>query len=220
MLTRSSVHPPISSAITSQPMLFDSIELKGIATPYHRDEEIFAETDPAEYVFKVISGSVRSCRLLSDGRRQINGFYLPGDIFGLELGSSHSNFAEAVGESLILRVRKSAVLKVAERDQEIAWKLLSVTSAELGRSRTHGLLLVTTARERIAGFLLDMAERVAGSGSLELPMSRQDIADYLGLTIETVSRTLTQLAQSSKIQLIKARRIVLNDQAALSALNG
>ena len=205
--------------MASQPILFDSIELKGIAAPYHRDEEIFAEGEPAEYVFKVISGSVRSYRLLSDGRRQIDGFYLPGDVFGLELGSSHSSFAEAVGECRILRVRKSSVLKAAERDREIAWKLLSVTNAELRRSRTHGLLLVKTARERIAGFLLDMAERIAGSGPIELPMSRQDIADYLGLTIETVSRMLTQLAQSSKIQLIKARQIVLNDQAALTALN-
>jgi CRP/FNR family nitrogen fixation transcriptional regulator len=81
------------------------------------------------------------------------------------------------------------------------------------------MLLVKSARERLAAFLLEMAGRMTDKGSVELPMSRQDIADYLGLTIETVSRTLTQLAQSSKIKLVKARQVVLQDRNALAVLN-
>ena len=127
------------------------------------------------------------------------GFYLPSDIFGLELGPSHSNFAEAVGECLILRVRKTAVLRAAERDQEIAWKLLSATNAELSRFRMHGLLLVKTAGERIAGFLLE-AERIASNGSLELPMSRQDIAGAVAtLSTSTASLILSDRRTSSDL---------------------
>ena len=103
----------------------------------------------------------------------------------------HSNSAEAIDKATILVVRRSSVFNTAESNSEVARHLWSITAAELKRSQNHALLLIKTAKERIAAFLLDMAERLAGKGFVELPMSRQDIADYLGLTIETVSRTLT-----------------------------
>jgi CRP/FNR family transcriptional regulator, nitrogen fixation regulation protein len=217
------LHPSLpkvaAPAVASQPMLFGSPELKGIAIPFSRNEEIFGEGEAAEFVYKVLSGSVRSYRLLSDGRRQISGFYLPGDIFGVEFGEEHCSSAEAVGDCSLLLVKRSSLLKLAERDHGIGSRLLSVIVAELKRSRSHGLLLIKSAQERLAAFLLEMAERLAGNGAVELPMSRQDIADYLGLTIETVSRTLNQFAQSSMIQLVASRQIVLRNQLLLSEMN-
>jgi CRP/FNR family nitrogen fixation transcriptional regulator len=94
-----------------------------------------------------------------------------------------------------------------------------MTSQELTRSQNHALLLIKSAQERLAAFLLEMAERIMGKGAVELPMSRQDIADYLGLTIETVSRTLTQFAGASTIELVASRRIVLRNRSALRQLN-
>jgi CRP/FNR family transcriptional regulator, nitrogen fixation regulation protein len=216
---RPSLSKVAGPAVTSQPMLFDSAELKGIAMPFSSNEEVFGEGEPAEFVYKVLSGSVRSYRLLSDGRRQINGFYLPGDIFGVEFGEEHCSSAEALSNCSLLLVKRRILLKLAERDNAIGAQLLSVIAAELKRSRAHGLLLIKSAQERLAAFLLEMAERLAGNGAVELPMSRQDIADYLGLTIETVSRTLSQFAQSSMIQLVASRQIVLRNQLLLSEMN-
>ena len=101
----------------------------------------------------------------------------------------------------------------------MARELWALTARELGRVQNHMLVLVKNAQERIAMFLLEMAARAPGADSVELPMSRQDIADYLGLTIETVSRTLTQLEHDSSIALTSSRRIVLRNRAALTRLN-
>jgi CRP/FNR family nitrogen fixation transcriptional regulator len=95
-----------------------------------------------------------------------------------------------------------------------------MTCRELRIVQDHILLLIKTAKERVAAFLLEMAERVPGGGQVELPMSRQDIADYLGLTIETVSRTLTELARAAAIELPTTRRVVLRNRAALAKLHG
>jgi len=199
--------------------LFGSLELIGTAMPFGRNAEIYGEGEPAEYVYKVIDGAVRTYQMLSDGRRQISGFYLPGDVFGLESGEEHASSAEAIADSSILLVRRSLVFKAAERDTGVARRLWSLTAGELRRSQLHALLLIKSAQERLAAFLLDMAGRLPAKHAVELPMSRQDIADYLGLTIETVSRTLTQLAESSVIQLIASRRIVLRNKSMLSELN-
>jgi CRP/FNR family transcriptional regulator, nitrogen fixation regulation protein len=216
---QSSVPKVLLPVLASQPMLFGSAELKGITVPFSRNEEIFGESEPAEFVYKVLSGSARSYKLLSDGRRQIDGFYLPGDIFGVEFGEEHSSSAEAVGDCSLFLVKRSSLLKLAERDSDIGAHLLSVVVAELKRSRAHGLLLVNSAQERLAAFLLEMSERLASDGAVELPMSRQDIADYLGLTVETVSRTLSQFAQSSMIQLVASRQVVLHNRSMLTELN-
>ena len=116
-------------------------------------------------------------------------------------------------------VRRSAVTTLAARDHSVAQQLLGMTARELGRAQNHVMLLIKTAQERVAGFLLEMADRAAGHNEVDLPMSRQDIADYLGLTIETVSRTLTYLENSAAIALPTSRRIVLRNRAALRQLN-
>jgi CRP/FNR family nitrogen fixation transcriptional regulator len=199
--------------------LGSSIEMMGAPMPFARNAEIYGENEPAEYLYKVMSGAVRTYKVLNDGRRQIGSFYLPGDVFGLEVGDEHTFSAEAVSDSKILVIKRSALVSLAARDNEVARQLWTMAAAELQRAQDHIMLLIKTAQERVAGFLLEMASRNAGSNEVELPMSRQDIADYLGLTIETVSRTLTQLENSGAIAVPASRRIVLRSRGALSRLN-
>jgi CRP-like cAMP-binding protein len=200
--------------------LSGSIELMGASMSFSRNIEIYGEGEPVEYLYKVVSGAVRTYKALSDGRRQIGAFYLPGDMFGLEYGEEHTFSAEAITDSRVLVIKRAAVLGLAARDNDVARQLWAVTGHELQRVQDHILLLVKTAQERVVSFLLEMAGRLSGSNVLELPMSRQDIADYLGLTIETVSRTLTHLEFAAAIELPSSRRIILRNRAALGRLNG
>jgi len=196
-----------------------AIELMGTRMTFGANEEIYGEGEPAEFVYKVISGAVRTSKILNDGRRQIGAFYLPGDIFGLEIGKEHQFAAEAIGKAVVRVVRRSAVVSLADRDCEAARELWTFTAGELHRVQEHMMLLVKSAQQRVAAFLLEMSERLAASDALELPMSRQDIADYLGLTIETVSRTMSQLVSESAIDLPSSRHIVLRNRGALRHLN-
>jgi len=187
---------------------------------FKRNVEIYGENEPADYLYKVISGAVRTYKVLSDGRRQIGAFYMPGDVFGLESGKQHTFSAEAVGEAKVLVIKRSALEGLAARDNDVARQLWTVTVCELQRAQEHALALIKTAEERVVGFLLEMASRIAGGNQIELPMSRQDIADYLGLTIETVSRTMTHLESAAAIELPSSRRVVLCNRVALGRLNG
>jgi CRP-like cAMP-binding protein len=198
--------------------LAGSIDLMGARMPFARNVEIYGENEPAEYLYKVISGAVRTYKVLADGRRQIGGFYLPGDVFGLEIGEQHTFSAEAITDSKILVIKRTALMTMAGRDNQIAHQLWEMTGRELRQAQDHILLLIKTAKERVVGFLLEMAARASAGNLVELPMSRQDIADYLGLTIETVSRTLSDLEGAAAIELPSARRIVLRNRAALGRL--
>jgi len=221
-MTRSSPRQPMphhSVPEMNSRSLGSSIELMGAPMPFGRNAEIYGENEPAEYLYKVVSGSVRTYKVLNDGRRQIGAFYLPGDVFGLEVGDVHTFSAEAIVNSKVLVIKRSALVNLAARDNEIARKLWTMTASELQRVQAHILLLIKTAQERVAGFLLEMASRVPVGNEIDLPMSRQDIADYLGLTIETVSRTLTQLENTAAIAVPSSRRIVLRNRAALNRLN-
>jgi CRP/FNR family transcriptional regulator, nitrogen fixation regulation protein len=140
-------------------------------------------------------------------------------VFGLDVGDVHSFSAEAITDACVLVVRRSAVTTQAARDPEVAHGLWIETANELRRTQNHLMLLIKTAQERVAAFLLEMADRSQANGAIELPMSRQDIADYLGLTIETVSRTLTLFETSAAIALPRSRRIVLRNRSALNRLN-
>jgi CRP-like cAMP-binding protein len=198
--------------------LGQSMQLMGAMMTYPRNIEIFGENEPAEYLYKVISGSVRTYKILSDGRRQVGGFYLPGDIFGLEFADEHTLSAEAINDTKVLVVKRNALNALANRDPLVAQQLFALTGRELYRVQDRILLLIKNARERVASFLLEMAERASENNTIELPMSRQDIADYLGLTIETVCRTLSALETASAIEVsASSRRIVLRDRAALAA---
>jgi CRP/FNR family nitrogen fixation transcriptional regulator len=188
--------------------------MMGAPMPFSRNVEIYGEDEPAEYIYKVVSGAVRTYRVLNDGRRQIGAFYMPGDVFGLEATDEHTFSAEAIADANVLVVKRSSVHSMAAQDGKIARQLWALTTSELGRAQIHVMLLIQSAQERVVTFLMEMARRAAGN-TIELPMSRQDIADYLGLTIETVSRTLTQLENSRAIELPSSRRVVLRNRAAL-----
>jgi CRP/FNR family transcriptional regulator, nitrogen fixation regulation protein len=198
-----------------------AVELMGASMLFPRNSEIYGENEPADYFYKVVSGTVRTYKVLADGRRQVGGFYLAGDIFGLETGDEHAFSAEAIADCKVLVIKRSALVALAARDNALASQLWTVTGRELRRVQDHILLLIKSAQERVASFLLEMAGRISAdrTNAVELPMSRQDIADYLGLTIETVSRTLTQLESTAAIELSSSRRIVLRDRSALRRLN-
>ena len=216
--------PPVSYRAFDSALEADSLAqqmgLMGAPMSYPRNTEIFGENEPADYVYKVISGSVRTYKILNDGRRQIGGFYLPGDIFGLQFADEHALSAEAITDTKVLVVKRSALNALAGRDAGVGRDLFNLTSRELRRMQNRILLLVKSAQERVASFLLEMAERASAGNIVELPMSRQDIADYLGLTIETVSRTLTCLESAAAIEVPSSRRIVLRNRSTLNRLNG
>jgi CRP/FNR family nitrogen fixation transcriptional regulator len=189
---------------------------------YRRGSEIFGEAEPADYVYQVIDGAVRSYKLLSDGRRQIGAFHLAGDIFGLENGEAHRFTAEAIVDTTVRLAKRVSLAIVAEHDAAIARDLLSMTASNLRHAEDHMLLLGRkTALERVAAFLLEMDRRLTAAGVMALPMCRRDIADYLGLTLETVSRALSVLHDKSILGFIgqSQRQIVLLDRPKLAELD-
>ena len=193
----------------------------GVSMHFARNVEIYGESEEAEYFYQVISGAVRTYKVLQDGRRQIGAFYLPGEVFGLEAGDRHAFSAEAIGDTNIRIARRSTVMAQAMRDADLAADLWAHTADGFRSAQEHMLLLGRkSAEERVASFLLDMARRESAVEVVELPMCRQDIADYLGLTIETVSRTLTHLEGKQAIELPSSRRIRLRSRASLQRLNG
>jgi CRP/FNR family transcriptional regulator, nitrogen fixation regulation protein len=181
---------------------------------FRPNEELFGEGEIADHIYKMVSGTVRSYRSLKDGRRKIDAFRLRGDTFGLEVGARRECCAEAVDEVCVVISRRRA----AVADGEAAWELWNVTTRELHRVQRHALLLVMNAQQRVASFLIEMARRLCEPEMVELPMSRQDIADYLGLTIETISRTITQFEASGLVGLPTSRQIVLRDPGALQRM--
>lgn len=219
-MARHSADPRFSSAPgrADKPVsgLKEIFRLMGARMKFERHNEIYGENEPAEYVYQVVSGAVRISKLLSDGRRQISAFGLPADVFGFDCGNEHRFSAEATVDAVVLVMKRSTIEAFAERDIHLAQELWKLATYELGRTQEHMLLLGrTNARERMVAFLRGMARRNHSANVVDLPMSRQDIADYLGLTIETVSRTLSALARAAAIGLPSSRRIVLRSHEAL-----
>ena len=189
---------------------------------YKKGTEIFGEKEPAEYVYQVKTGAVRSYKLLSDGRRQIGAFHLFGDIFGLENGGVHRFTAEAVVETTVRLIKRQTLEMVVDSDATIACSLLSMTTSNLQHAENHLLLLGrNTALERVAAFLVEMDKRLTAAGIMALPMPRRDIADYLGLTIETVSRVLSHLHGAGVLELLgkNHREIVIRDRQQLTSFD-
>jgi len=210
--------PKARRAKASPQALANVIELMGASLSVDRNAEIYGEREPSDYFYKVVKGAVRTYKVLMDGRRQIGAFYLPGEIFGLEPGEEHMFSAEAIVDTKILFIRRSVVVSLSAWDAEIARQLWTLTGRELERAQNHLLLLTKTASERVASFLLEMDARFESSDEVKLTMSRRDIADYLGLTVETVSRMLTQFEKASAIDLPSCKRIVLRNRAILKRL--
>jgi CRP/FNR family nitrogen fixation transcriptional regulator len=189
---------------------------------YSRGAEIFGESEPAKYVYQVVEGAARSYKLLSDGRRQIGAFHLVGDIFGLENGATHRFTAEAIVDTTVRLAKRLSLEHVAREDALVAHDLLSMTTSNLQHAENHMLLLGRkTSLERVAAFLLEMDGRLSAAGVMALPMSRRDIADYLGLTLETVSRALSNLHEKGFLDFLgqTQRQIVLRNRPGLAQLD-
>jgi CRP/FNR family transcriptional regulator, nitrogen fixation regulation protein len=193
------------------------IESLGLSASFMRDAEIYEENNPAEYLYKVVDGTVRTYKALSDGRRQIGAFYMPGDFFGLE-DEVRAFSAEAVTDANLVAIKRSTVIALAAEENDVARQLWVLTSRELERTRNHIRLMVESAEQRVAAFLIEMADRLDSGDDVELPMGRRDVADYLGLTVETVSRTFTHLEKMALIALPASRRVVLRNRPALAQL--
>jgi CRP/FNR family transcriptional regulator, nitrogen fixation regulation protein len=189
---------------------------------YKKGTEIYGEKEPADYVYQVKTGAARSYKLLSDGRRQIGAFHLVGDIFGLENSSQHRFTAEAIVDTTVSLIKRRSLELVADSDAMVARNLLSMTTNNLQHAEDHMLLLGRkTSLERVAAFLIEMDRRLTAAGVLALPMCRRDIADYLGLTLETVSRALSRLHELGILGFIGSnqRQIVLFDRQQLASLD-
>jgi CRP/FNR family transcriptional regulator len=229
----SSIHPAIvaqhSSAPLPQPWLErawsagsaprseDLIELirsSGQTARLERDEMLFCEGDDGEALYVILSGTVRCCKVLADGRRQIIGFYQAGDLLGLSLGDVYFYSAEAVTPVRLRRLGRVQLETMMDERPQLRRRLFSIAAGELAAAQNQMLLLGRkTARERICTFLLG---RAGSDGAVELPMSRTDIADYLGLTIETVSRTLSQLRSAGLVRMSGLSSLELTDPDRLS----
>jgi CRP/FNR family transcriptional regulator, nitrogen fixation regulation protein len=187
---------------------------------YKKEEEIYGEDEPSEYVYQVVRGAVRTYKLLSDGRRQIGAFHLPGDVFGLDHGPTHRLTAEAISDTIVRLVKRRSLEAAAASNVQVAHNLWTMTASDLRRAEDHMLLLGRkTAMERVATFLLEMDRRLAKAGMMALPMCRRDIGDYLGLTLETVSRTLSQLNDEGILMFSSARQIVLRNRQRLADMD-
>jgi CRP/FNR family nitrogen fixation transcriptional regulator len=193
----------------------------GAVQHFDPDREIFSEGANADYFFKIVSGVARTCKFLVDGRRQIDAFHVAGEIFGLETGASYRLSAEAVSECTVIAYRKSKTDMFAGNDAALSRELLSFAMRGMAKAQDHSLLLGRrSAVEKVAGFLLDWATKASDHKAITLAMTRQDIADYLGLTIETVSRTLSLLERDGVIALPSARQVKLCNLDALEDLSG
>jgi CRP/FNR family nitrogen fixation transcriptional regulator len=211
--------PVVQHLAWTAPRSASVVDFGGKLQGFSRGDCIFEEGDPTDYIYKMISGTVRSYKLLDNGRRKIEAFRLPGELFGIDSTEFREFTAEAIDNIAVVVVQRSVVIKgaaIANHDCQDIWM---ATAHELSRVQQHALLLAKNGRQRLACFLLEMSRRLKQPDVLELPMPRQDIADHLGLTIETVSRMMTQLEASDTIALPTSRRVVLRNRAALEGLN-
>ena len=196
-----------------------ALEQIGVRLNFVRNQEIYAEGDGADCWYKVISGAVRICKLLADGRRYIAEFCFSGDCFGLDSATMRNFSAEAVSDAIVMRLPRKATEQLADQNPALARLLRETMLRDL--MNAHGRMLMLgrmTAPERVAAFLLEMFDRRDATRNLSLPMSRNDIADYLGLTIETVCRLLSAFKREGAIAIPNAHQVELHDRAALEAI--
>lgn len=180
---------------------------------YRRGSEIFGEGEPAEYLYEVRTGAVRSYRVLSNGRRQITAFHLPSDIFGIESDEVHRFTTEAIVETRV-QVMTYGALFDAHTDSGVPAinDVFRLVTKNIQQTESHmRLLRRSTSLEKVAAFLVEMDRRLTAVGVMILPMSRCDIADYLGLKVETVSRALLILKSAGVLDFVgqSQRQIVL-----------
>jgi len=186
---------------------------------------VFYEGDDSTYLFNVVSGAVRLSKLLSDGRRQITGFLFPGDFLGLSVRDVYAYTAETLTSTTLCRFERPRLVKIMERLPKLEHELLKLASNELAQAQDHLMMLGRkTANERLATVLITLSTRIGrphdAGYMIDLSMTRGDIADYTGLTTETVSRTLTRLRKEGIITIPDNRSIYIPELEKLERLNG
>jgi CRP-like cAMP-binding protein len=196
-----------------------ALERIGTRLGFSRNTEIYAESDRSDCWHKVVSVTVRVCKLLANGRRHIAEFCFSGDCFGIDGTGARPYSAEAVDDVTLMRYRRKATEQLIDQCPALARHLRDTMMRDLAHAHGRALLLARmTAPERVAAFLLEMFERRDRKKALDLPMPRHDIADYLGLTIETVCRVLTLFKRHGTIAIPGPHRIELLDRNALEAI--
>jgi CRP/FNR family transcriptional regulator, anaerobic regulatory protein len=198
-------------------------KLRGLGSHFRlkSGQPLFHEGDPATRVFTLTSGSLKLYKLLPDGRRQVTGFMQPGDFLGISVDDEHAYSAEALEQSLLCSFPKTRFDDFTEENGEMERELYRLAVHELAAAQQQMVLLGRkTASERLASFFVGLAERMERITEdrvrfVDLPMSRSDIADYLGLTKETVSRVLALFKQQRLIRLDAIDRIEILDRAGL-----
>jgi CRP-like cAMP-binding protein len=213
---------PTLRRATAQPVTspddFTAFDSLGVVIALRRDEPLFQPGESAEFYFKVLKGAVRSCHVLADGRRHVGEFFFGGDFIGLDATETYAFAAEGIVDTILIRYSRHKVEALAAEDPGIAQSLLEIMRSRLTAARERMLLLGhMTAMERIATFLLNLSKR-RGDGRVSLPMTRTDIGDYLGLTMETVSRGLSQLRSDGIIIQHGLHEFVVIRPAALAEL--
>jgi len=184
---------------------------------FYRDNVIVCDEEAADYLFFVVSGVVRSCKVFEAGARTIVAFYLPGDLFGFtDLKRLRS--VEAATDTTVLFLKRKTLLSLAARESRVASFLLSATTNDLEGAEEHILLKSKSAKCRVATFLRGLWVSLGQPKYLEVPMSYQDIADYLGLTIETLSRSITDLERSGLMSRVTGRTLLLRNHFALGRM--
>lgn len=202
------------------PDALDLLEQFGSAVAIQREHEIHGQGDAAEYCWRILSGCVRTVKLMEDGRRQVGEFLFAGDIFGLDDLAIHDFAAEAVTDVKLRRYPRRMVEALADSHAALARRLRALTLNNLREAHERLVLLGRkTAVEKIASFVLEMDRRSAtpGRAMLDLPMSRTDIADHLGLTVETVCRVLAHLKREGTLGISRTG-VELHDRRYLRDL--
>ena len=200
--------------VNGQDLSLAPLKAIGTISRFSRNETIFSEGDPANASFRVVSGAVRLCKVLPDGRRQIADFRLAGDFFGLEATDEYVLTAEALGDVVAVRYSRARLDRLEDEQASVRRDLMGVLRKDLTAAQMHLIMLGRqTAMERVASFLVQLASRQdAESGdAVEVPMGRQDIADYLGLTIETVCRAISELKRDHTIDVPDRHHIIVRD---------
>ena len=214
---------PAGEAQDRQNRVIDPLDRIGVGVQLAKGRTLYYEGDQAQHFFKIVSGVVRLCKVTEDGRRQIAAFLTAGDFLGWTIQDNYSYSAEAVTCVTLLKYSRRQVDKMVQTDPAATRLVLVLLSDQLALAQDHLLLLGRmTAAERISAFLLNLtkwpgAPRIDAT-TVELPMTRKDIADYLGLTIETVSRTMSAMRRNGLVSFTKADSIRLNRCEALERL--
>jgi CRP/FNR family nitrogen fixation transcriptional regulator len=201
-----------------QPNVMESL---GTLRRYNADETVYCQEEATDYWYQLVCGAARQCTQMSDGRRQIVDFLLPGDLFGFHAGARHDCSVECVvPNTMVARYQRPRMESLMESDPQLARRVREIAFDSMDRMQSRTILLgCSRALERVCGFLLEMADRrqTKTDGMIALPMSRYDIADYLAIAVETVSRSLTTLRSRQVIAFFDTRHFRIVNRKALES---